>query len=437
MAGYPRTPPRYSYDTANAAPALVASIVVPTNCIWPLELAIRVATALTTCKHAGEDDYLVGVVGGIIEGTVGGTVGEMMDQVGRRKDGEGTVKVMLECIECESWGLLEQGTPLHVLARNAGTTLDLSLHYDSSLLPRLEATWFLSHLTTAITILLSSDPASPVSSISFLGPDEQSTLSTLARSDHPRPSPSDLTDLPSYFLVAASLYPDDVALEFDTTAISYRTLLHLAKWFAHHLLSVAHLKPGQIIPLCIDKSVEMIVALLGIQLVGCGYLNFEPSLPVTRREGILDELRAEGLLGPIILQGSEGSPSSFLASIDPVVVLTPLLPSLDTVETNFPLPTSTQLPTPIPTNPAYIIYTSGSTGTPKGIIVEHRNVAAFLRNYAGVFGRKRGERVLQFPSFAFDVFVMNVWGTFAVRPILPPISSTDVPRMLRKERHCA
>ena len=106
--------------------------------------------------------------------------------------------------------------------------------------------------------------------------------------------------------------------------------------------------------------------------------------------------------------------SPLVRTIDISAFVQPYLAALDTVHADHPL-SDTPLPTPSPSDPAYLIYTSGSTGAPKGIVVEHGNVAAFLRNYRGVFGRAPGERVLQFPSYSFDVSVMNIWDTFAAR----------------------
>ncbi|KAK4690569.1 hypothetical protein P7C70_g9548, partial [Phenoliferia sp. Uapishka_3] len=174
----------------------------------------------------------------------------------------------------------------------------------------------------------------------------------------------------------------------------------------------------------------MIVAMIAVGMVGCGYLNLEPSFPAARKESILRELRTSDELwsGVAILksgfgEGEEGlwnswkyeSGERLIEVVDIGKFLAPLLEALgvDTLVRDYPIPTSPPLPKPEESGPAYLIYTSGSTGNPKGIVVEHRNVCAFLRNYRGVFGRQVGERVLGFPSYSFDVSVMNIWDTFA------------------------
>lgn len=420
---YPRLPPSYSHSAAADTPSVSAQVAV-TSSTFPLPLALRAALALAVAKHAAEDVFAVGVAGGRVEGVLGETVGELMEQVDEVKgESAGAVRVVLEDVVEGSAPEGKPSTPLHLVAEHPDpNTLSLTLSFDLSLLPTLEATWFLSHVVSSLTALLQSSPSTLLSSISLFSPTELTTISSLSNSPPPPSAyPEHCTTLPSFFLHTASLTPNAPALQFDTTVLSYAQLLHLATFFAHDLVERG-VQRGQIVPLCVDKSIEMIISMLGILLAGCGYLNLEPKFPSARKEGIVRELEGEGLgAGVAVVQSGEkevwGSWSEgkegLLILVDPSEILAPLLERLDTLETDFPLP-AIDLPVSKPTDPAYLIYTSGSTGAPKGIIVEHRNVAGFLRNYRGVFGRAPGERVLQFASYAFDVSVMNIWDTFSV-----------------------
>lgn len=152
--------------------------------------------------------------------------------------------------------------------------------------------------------------------------------------------------------------------------------------------------------------------MLGILLAGGGYLCLEPSLPSARQEGIIDQISNAGGLLSIVGVVQEDNKKiwstwkKFDNLIDPIDFFRPLLAS------SLSSPTF-ELPILDPQDIAYIVFTSGSSGTPKGVVISHSNVSAFLVNYRGVFGRALGERILQFPSYSFDVSVMNIWDTLA------------------------
>lgn len=217
-------------------------------------------------------------------------------------------------------------------------------------------------------------------------------------------------------LVALSWRGDDAE---DTLDISYRDLITLALTLAKELTDLEQL----IIPICLPKSIEMVVSMLAVSSAGKAYCNIEPDLPTDRKRDIVEEstsVRRSVSGRPTVVGSVEGD----FNLVDPSAVLVRAIERLGR-DVAIEAPISLQdLPRPDPSSPAYLIYTSGSTGKPKGIIVSHSNVAAFLRNYHGIFSRcpaddPRGCRVLQFASYGFDVIVMNVWDTFAVGPDLP------------------
>lgn len=232
------------------------------------------------------------------------------------------------------------------------------------------------------------------------------------------------SSLPDFFLRTAARLPHTVALQFDRLSISYRQLLHLSQFLALRIEG----KRGRTIPICVDKSIEMIVTMLAVTLSGSSFLNLEPKFPNARKEGILIELKEKGLLNTtaVVQSGEmeEWNRWNLVETIlNPSEILKPLLDSLYSDSSadlviQFPI-SEHSLAIALPSDPAYLIFTSGSSGAPKGIIIDHLNVASFLRNYHGVFGRAVGERILQFPSYSFDVSVMNIFDTFAVRTLRP------------------
>lgn len=228
--------------------------------------------------------------------------------------------------------------------------------------------------------------------------------------------------LHDFYLARARSDPDLIALSWhgdeagDGLDVSYAQLRDLALILAAELVHIDQ----AVIPICLPKSIEMVVAMLAVLLVGKAYCNMEPDLPLERKKDMLEEVvtvdRDDKVARPTVLGQIQGD----FRCIDPTRTLHPALAALRSHRPiDAPSLGESDLMRPPAEAPAYVIYTSGSTGKPKGIVISHSNVAAFLRNYQGVFDRvkaddPRGCRVLQFASYAFDVMVMNIWDTFAV-----------------------
>ncbi|GAA5828502.1 hypothetical protein JCM11251_000821 [Rhodosporidiobolus azoricus] len=470
---YPRLPVSYTFDLSTATVATLATeLPYSTSHNDLVETTFRAAVALAQAAHAGEDRYALALAGGqAVEGDLDrekGEVGLLLEEARQTRlesaDEGMRFKVLYESgVDSES-AESEQSTPLHLVAKpsSGGNSVTIILSYDTSLLPALEAQWLLTHISTAFTSLLGASPSDLVSSISLAPPSESHTLSaysTNASFSASSAYPPSGQVLPDFFLHAASLYPNDPAIHFlpDPTSsspkegeviLSFAQTLYLARYLAARLRTSlnsslssnpparsAWEKGNLVLPVCVTKSPLLPLSLLAISLTGCGYLALEPSFPEDRKKGICAELSEVGMLAPVAVvesvegekerwdgwtaEGKEGA-RVIPDVVDPEEALGELVQAAaagataEELEQRFPYDKmSSGWPLLREDGLAYVIYTSGTTGKPKGIMVEHRQVAAFLRNYHGVFGRAHGERVLQFPSYAFDVSVMNIWDTFA------------------------
>lgn len=378
---YPRLPPSYSFDRTRAASA--STTVDFKKGERSTELVLRAACALTLAAHAGEDVYAITTGEQEVQGEVdrSTSVRSFVESMGaRKKDGAAPRLAVVYGGRSEP----QQISPLLLLATETPSSLSLTLSVDSALLPPLEARWFLSHIKHIFVQLLDTPFESPLSTLQLLPPDERRLLSAYSTSPPPPDAyPSSLTTLPSFFLHTASLYPSDPALQFDDLVLSYSQLLHLARFLAADLLP--SIKLDQVVPICIEKSPEMIISMLAVLLAGGAYLNLEPSFPEGRKRGILQELAEQGMLAEVaVVQGKDSEKEMWESwkllgqVVDAEAKLRSLLASPETIEQQSPVPT-VEWPTLREEDPAYVIYTSGTTGVPKGICVEHRNVAAFLR----------------------------------------------------------
>lgn len=435
-ADYPRLRPNYAFDPASAATTEPITLTIPPETSVDPELALRAACAIALATHAGEVACTIAVEGGLVSGTIDPSLAKMLGDIAKVEPSNQRVEHRLRLIYSSDQGSTGQVSPVDVAEQDsallvaAGKVADrgairVSLSFDTTLLPQTEASWLLNHIESAFDaiITLSASDHQLVSGLNLIRPshDEVDILTNIGTSPPPASTyPPECTTLHSFFINSAKLYPDQPALVFnDSLTLTYSQLLTVASHLATHLINLGTITPGQVIPLCIDKRPEMIISMLAILLTGCAYVNLEPTWPAGRKETIVQEASEHGLLEPgVALVGGREEGDEWRRwggrwlkeVVDPVEVVRPLLANVDQLDAV----DRSSWATAKASDPAYLVYTSGSTGAPKGIVVEHRNVASFLSNYKGVFGRAVGERVLQFPSYAFDVMVVSIWDTFAV-----------------------
>ncbi len=202
------------------------------------------------------------------------------------------------------------------------------------------------------------------------------------------------------FEVEAKTHADRVAVAFENELVSYDELNGRANRLAHHLRSLG-VGPEVLVGLCLWRSVQMIVGLLGILKAGGAYVPIDPSLPSDRLEFMLSDagisvVISEGELLAVL----EACPS---AEGRIIVCLDRDSEQIDAQPTRDPEHDAT------PANLAYVIYTSGSTGRPKGAMIEHQSIYNRLLWMQAAHPLTADDRVLQKTPFSFDV---SVWEFF-------------------------
>jgi len=201
--------------------------------------------------------------------------------------------------------------------------------------------------------------------------------------------------LAALFDRACSLYSDRTAVTCGNESMSYRELSLAADRVADSLLALS-LAPGSIIAIYLDRTLEMVVAMLGVIKAGAAYLPIDPTYPEARvRETIADASPAAVLTDLKHTRLLRGIPTGIYILEE--LLLTPAYPT-DVVESR-------------PDDLAYVIYTSGSTGRPKGVMVTHRNVMRLLSETDRWFGFNESDVWTMFHSFAFDFSVWEMWGS--------------------------
>ena len=195
----------------------------------------------------------------------------------------------------------------------------------------------------------------------------------------------------------AAATPDSVAVVCGTQRLTYAELDRRAGRLACQLRRLG-VGPDQCVGVCVSRSADAIVAVLGVLKAGGGYVPVDPGFPADRLRRLLADAQAQVLVADSA--AVQGRPVARTVLLD-----RDLLPQAAGPEPQASGPE----PTAAPGNLAYVIYTSGSTGQPKGVMVEHRSVAHFVRAIVAAYELAPGDRIVQFASLAFDVSVFDIF----------------------------
>ena len=187
----------------------------------------------------------------------------------------------------------------------------------------------------------------------------------------------------------AEISPNNVALEYDNTKISYHDLHIRANQFAH-FLTAQGVQSGDYIAVSYPRSPELVYAILGIIQCGAAYLPLDHEYPAKRVEYMMEDSKAKFLVTSKAL-------SLTLPKCSNTLLIDDAMASLE----QYP---STKLPTEVnPENVLYLLYTSGSTGKPKGAKISNRNVVNLLFSLENEPSIKETDRVPFISTISFDI----------------------------------
>ncbi|SMD03751.1 non-ribosomal peptide synthetase, partial [Chryseobacterium sp. YR221] len=196
--------------------------------------------------------------------------------------------------------------------------------------------------------------------------------------------------------------PEQIAVVYQNNKLSYRELNQKANQLAHYLIENYKLTSDDLIPLCLERSEDMLIAVLAVLKTGAAYVPMDPAYPADRIKHILDDTGAKIVLTQertlekvrrldhvTGISIDEATFRTFIGKIDPKNPVT-----------------TTQ-----PNHLAYVIYTSGTTGMPKGVMIEHRNVVNVVNQVRDAYGFSEGEKITAYTSYVFDVSVSEFFNT--------------------------
>lgn len=204
--------------------------------------------------------------------------------------------------------------------------------------------------------------------------------------------------------------PDAIAVVFENQQLTYRELNQRANQLAHHLRSLG-VKPEVLVGICVERSLEMVVGILGILKAGGAYVPLDPSYPQERLALILEDAKPLVLLTQKHLVGKLPKHGAKVVCID-----------ADWEINGFNCTQENPSSSVTAKNLAYVIYTSGSTGTPKGVLITHQALVNHSIAAAKAYQLQPEDRILQFASISFDVAAEELFpswlsgSTVVIRP---------------------
>ncbi|MFI1919862.1 amino acid adenylation domain-containing protein [Nocardia sp. NPDC020380] len=271
------------------------------------------------------------------------------------------------------------------------------LHLLAGWWPELLDTETVSRLGEGLTRVLVALAANPNAAVAEIDPLDAAESSRVLR-DWQRPAvPVPDVTLVDLFRAQAAAHGTVDAVRFGDRSLTYRALDQASDDLAR-ALAARGVGVESLVAVGVSRSIELIVALLGVLKAGAGYVPLDVGNPPQRLEFILDETN------PICVVTTEADRAALRASHRPYLVL-------DSVDHSAAAEFTPIVPGP--DNIAYVLYTSGSTGRPKGVSVTHRNVVAMLAATRGLLDTDHTDVWTMFHSPAFDFSVWEMWGAFA------------------------
>jgi amino acid adenylation domain-containing protein len=276
-----------------------------------------------------------------------------------------------------------------------GDYLNVQVVYNLDVYDREMMEWLIRHYKQLVSALLAS-PEEKISQIDYLSQEEKHKLLVTfndTRIDYPK----DKT-LVELFEEQAGKTPNNIAVVFEKTELSYKHLDELSNKLASYLREVYQISPDDLVGIQLDRNEWMIVVILGILKAGGAYVPIDPEYPSSKKEHIMKDTSLKLLITEV----------KFIHNID---YYGGKVFAID-VEFNPEKYSSKRLSHTIRSNNlAYVIYTSGSTGKSKGVMVEHRAVVNTLLSQMEFLQINSKTKGLQFASFSFDA---SIWETFLI-----------------------
>ncbi|MFO0958315.1 MAG: amino acid adenylation domain-containing protein [Isosphaeraceae bacterium] len=441
-------------------------------------MTLMAAFQVLLARHGGQDDFAIGVPSaGRDRAEFEGLIGYFLNVLPIRADlsGNPTFRELLGRVRAASLGafehqairverLLEEAAPrreplyramfayqsfpaehlplpgliiepIEALAEEAGSKFDLTLtvdesgdaleatlEYDADLFESGTAGRMAGHLLTLLEGI-ADDPDRPVRSLPMLPDAERAAAISLGRSDVAPILPY----RPAHRMIEAqaAATPGSIAAESPGYSRSYGELNDRANRLAAALRGRG-IGVGSLVAVALERTPDLVAALLAVMKSGAGYVPIDPAYPWARIAAMLEDAAPAAILTERSLAGRFAGVGAPILEIDDLLA--------------GDVPVGNPEASPDPDDIAYVIFTSGSTGKPKGVMVTHGGLANFLASMRRILGVGSNDTLLAVTTLSFDIAALELFLPLTVGARLAIASRDDaidpvrLARLLDRER---
>lgn len=273
---------------------------------------------------------------------------------------------------------------------DGGETIPCYLEYSTKLFKQETAQRMITHYMNILRQII-KDASKTIADIGILTDSEKHRI--LNEFNYTETALRGDKTLVELFIEQVRRTPDNIAIVHEQTELSYCELNAKANRIADFLQSRG-VKPGSVVGIMVNRSIDMVAGVIGILKAGAAYLPIDPEYPSHRIQYMLNNSNTDLLLTSYEL--AERIDSGY----NTICIKNEEIECFDCIEPNIK---------PSPDNLAYIIYTSGSTGNSKGVMIEHKSIVNTLEWRRKYYGFNPNDAVLQIPSFSFDSSVEDIF----------------------------
>ncbi|CAF4240585.1 unnamed protein product, partial [Adineta steineri] len=217
--------------------------------------------------------------------------------------------------------------------------------------------------------------------------------------------PSSLTCIHHEFVYQVMKHPQKLAVELDEQSLTYCELLHYVQVLALTLLNECHITSGEIVCQCVERSLSMVIGIMGIEMAGGVYCPLSPRDPQHRLHALTQQTESRLVLVHGLTKNMFHNDIATL-DIDSILIINDLTSNIDYNNLSSVMLTGEEI--------AYIIFTSGSTGIPKAVQVRHKNFIDCIHSLVYINSFNKDDTVVQMTRCSFDIHVQEILGTLLV-----------------------
>jgi amino acid adenylation domain-containing protein len=262
--------------------------------------------------------------------------------------------------------------------------LDVECEFNTDLFDRATMQRWLGHFETVVRAV-AANPKLPIEDLPLNNPAEMNCL-LVGWNQTERVYPRELT-IHALFEEQVRRFPDKIAVQCGVHSMTYHELDNAADALAAQLWR-SGVQVGSLVGIYLDRSVEMVVGVMGILKSGAAYVPMDPAFPAPRLAGMIEDAKMRVIVTLSNLVLTLPAHKSETICLDAIQKIDPVRPGSVPVRGE---------------NLAYVIFTSGSTGRPKGVQIQHRSVVNFLNSMRREPGIRPEDVLLSVTTLSFDI----------------------------------